>query len=316
MVSKPRTIKSNIDLLNNDTILRAILLIACVFAVSACSKIPFMDRLYGDFKTKPTQSQPNTKKSKAYSGSVASLSNDQIKGQGNIDKTAKDLQPFKGVQLQELFSYDEKNKIKRIKRVEEAVLDIRTDLDILMPSILRLIAIEGDIKNLITQLETLIHPPPTTTEIGSNTAPNIGKSKQDAKKPPTNISSKSNTAKNKENTYSSNNLKTGISSLRIGHHKDKSRLVIDGDKKYNFQVDIDNGENLLIIDIKGATWSGKRSWSSKKDPLVKSYNVTKLDNDTGERVVIQLKKEVIIYKQMMIPPNKDSHYFRKIIDLK
>lgn len=74
----------------------------------------------------------------------------------------------KGPNLQQLFSQDIKDPVERIKRLENAVVEIRQDLDAALPAINRLVSIEGDIQELTSQLQTLLSdegavPPPDRT---------------------------------------------------------------------------------------------------------------------------------------------------------
>lgn len=73
------------------------------------------------------------------------------------------MQPARGVSIDQLFAEDIRDPIQRIRRVENAVLEIRQDLDALMPAIVRLVAVESDIQHLIAQLESLLRPEPPMT---------------------------------------------------------------------------------------------------------------------------------------------------------
>lgn len=64
------------------------------------------------------------------------------------------LQPIKGVNTA-LFAEKVSNEDARMDRLENAVQELRNDFDNMAPSIVRLVAIEGDIQNLIKQLEVL-----------------------------------------------------------------------------------------------------------------------------------------------------------------
>lgn len=67
------------------------------------------------------------------------------------------LEPEKGVNVNvdSLFSADIKDPIERIKRLENAVVELRKDYDATLPSIKRLVGIEKDMQTLMGQLETL-----------------------------------------------------------------------------------------------------------------------------------------------------------------
>ncbi len=65
------------------------------------------------------------------------------------------LEPEKGVNVSvdSLFTNDIKDPIDRIKRLENAVLELRRDYDATLPSIKRLVGIEKDMQTLMGQLE-------------------------------------------------------------------------------------------------------------------------------------------------------------------
>jgi hypothetical protein len=71
--------------------------------------------------------------------------------------------PPKGVDLQKQFSEDIKDPIERIKRVENAVVDLRRDFDAVYPSIQRLVAVEQDMQDLTRQLGTLLQNEPQSS---------------------------------------------------------------------------------------------------------------------------------------------------------
>lgn len=72
------------------------------------------------------------------------------------------LEPAKGVNVNvdSLFADDIKEPIDRIKRLENAVLELRRDYDATLPSIKRLVGIEKDMQTLMGQLETLTNGVP------------------------------------------------------------------------------------------------------------------------------------------------------------
>ena len=69
------------------------------------------------------------------------------------------LQPH-GVDLKNLFSEDIKDPVERIKRVENAVVEMRRDFDAVLPSIVRLVAVEQDMQDLTRQLGVLLQNEP------------------------------------------------------------------------------------------------------------------------------------------------------------
>ena len=106
-----------------------------------------------------------------------------------------------------------------------------------------------------------------------------------------------------------------MSSLRIGKHSDKIRLVMDATAKTAFTTDLDNQENLLILEMPNATWSASTAQSFSQSPLLRSYSVEPMNNGQGSRVILALKKPTQILKQQALPPGNNPNY-RMYIDLK
>lgn len=99
-----------------------------------------------------------------------------LPGQGSGLAANPGMQPPKGLNVDTLFSEDIQDPMARIKRLENVVLDIRRDLNTALPSIMRLVAVEQDMQNLIGQLETLVDDP--------SSAPQTPASVEDALLPP------------------------------------------------------------------------------------------------------------------------------------
>src|ERR1700722_15012736 len=69
--------------------------------------------------------------------------------------TFRALAPPDGLKFTPLFNENISDTNARIKRLEDAVQTIRNDVDTLAPTMVRMVAIEKDIKGLVAQLQTL-----------------------------------------------------------------------------------------------------------------------------------------------------------------
>lgn len=96
-----------------------------------------------------------------------------LPGQGTGLSALPGMQPPKGLNVETLFAEDIQDPMARIKRLENVVLDMRRDLNAALPSIVRLVAVEQDMQNLIGQLETLVEQPSAVSaaEIVGDSAP-------------------------------------------------------------------------------------------------------------------------------------------------
>lgn len=81
--------------------------------------------------------------------------------------TFRTLAPPEGLKFTQLFGDPIDDADERIGRLERAVQGLRNDFDTVVPSMVRLVAIEKDIKQLVSQLQTLTDgttPPAVPTE--------------------------------------------------------------------------------------------------------------------------------------------------------
>ncbi len=321
MVSKPRAIKPSTGLLNKKNVIRSIIVISCVLVVSACGKIPGLDKIIGDYKPKTSQHTENKRNSDMDTqnmpiSSVQPLSispmntPDEISATPPPDeaeglKSIQNLQPAKGIQLEQIFSQRIDDTDARIKRVEDAVIDIRKDMDIFMPAIIRLVAIEKDIKELVKQLDSLV--------VQDSQQENSQQDTKQASNTPQKLTKKTSQKIKKEPKI--NAKEPSVISLRIGHHKDKTRIVLDANHNLNYQADIDNSENILTIELKNTKWLAKTELAYQKDPLIESYSISDINGGEGKLLIIQLKQNTNIINKSTIKPNKNSPYYRILLDL-
>lgn len=84
------------------------------------------------------------------------------------------LQP-RGVNASQLFAQKLSEPDDRMNRLETAVQELRNDFDAMAPSIVRLVSVEKDIQELVSQLETLVSGepsvPPMEASMLEDTAP-------------------------------------------------------------------------------------------------------------------------------------------------
>lgn len=262
-----------------------------------------------------------------------------LPGQSGTQYTAAGLpvlQPSHGVNLETLFAQDIRDPIARVKRVENAVIDIRKELDAITPSIVRLVAVEKDIQSLVEQLELLLrNEPPQSMDI-SQAAQKNGKQQvypspaagKGQGTPPTAAAKTvtgAPTALTPEAVYTpppevpkaQAPIKTAsginVREVRFGEHKNKTRLVLDVSGPSAFRYDLDKMEKLLIIELPQTGWAATTEWISKKAPLVASYSAQPMNG--GSRMIIQLKHETDVIYSGSYAPNKDSTDYRIVLDL-
>jgi hypothetical protein len=78
--------------------------------------------------------------------------------------TFRALAPPEGMRFTPLFLEPVKDSDARIKRLEDVVQGLRNDFDTVVPSMVRLVAVEKDMKELVAQLQTLTEQPSVPVE--------------------------------------------------------------------------------------------------------------------------------------------------------
>ena len=221
----------------------------------------------------------------------------------NLENSTSHMQPS-GPPLgsvKNLFGTSLRSDEERLARLERAVQSMRNEFDNVTPSIRRLMAIEGDIQNLITELRQLTDEPslltkPRPAPAAQVTTPQVLEPVQSAT--PTKKVTPQPTSRNKINRSAPPPISSDMANIydiRIGEHPGKTRIVLDVNTKTQFSTDIDNNENILIVDLPNSTWSAAKAKSFKSSPFLQSYNVESEGN--SNLLIIQLKRNARISYQ-------------------
>ncbi|MBI4031728.1 MAG: hypothetical protein HY370_08610 [Proteobacteria bacterium] len=256
------------------------------------------------------------------------------------------LQPM-GVNVDTLFSENIRDEDKRFERLENAVLEMRKEFETVKPSIVRLVAVESDMQDLLTQLETLLrNEPPPTAAIGmeeksvpgsipygaaerpapgdeprppASTGPPLPVTA--AAQPPSAYETGGKTAQAPppspapQQPAAKAQGPPQITALRLGEHADKTRLVLDSSGPAKYRYDLDNGEHLLIVELPGTGWAAQKQGTTGKAPLVGSWAAQPMDGGAGTRLIVQLKHEsAVIYESALAGSGGSGA--RIVIDLK
>lgn len=211
----------------------------------------------------------------------------------------------KGVNVDSLFSEQISAPEDRFTRLENAVTDLRREFESFKPAIVRLVAVEADIQDLIEQLDVLLRTEPSPSPAPAAQAP----TKLSPEQPIPTVADKpqptpQTIAKPQVDTSGS----PRVSALRVGQHADKLRLVMDVSKKADFTIDLDNQEGLMIIELPNAQWGTSNERSFGKSPLLSSYSTESINNGQGTRVIFTLKKSTRVLKQQSLPPGSNPFY--------
>ena len=100
--------------------------------------------------------------------------------------------------------------------------------------------------------------------------------------------------------------------LRVGEHKDYTRIVLDMDKKPHFKTSLSKDHATIRLFMPKLQYTHKLPRLKKM--IVKTISFTKFRTGVGE---FSLKTEgpVKIIKAFTLPPSKNKRYFRYVLDI-
>lgn len=233
------------------------------------------------------------------------------------------LQP-KGVNVGDLFAENITDSNKRFERLENAVTGLRQEFESFKPAIVRLVAVESDIQDLIRQLDILLRneptapPEPLTPQPEEAQLSSADQAEPPAPPPPAQDPPVPRPKEQPPPLSQPTPQAAGpfvVNAMRMGQHSDKLRLVLDASGETAFNVDLDNQENLLVIELPEAGWNAEREGRYDSSPLIRSYSVESMGEGRGSRVILSLKKPTQLLKQQALPPGNNPNY-RIFLDLK
>ena len=272
---------------------------------------------------------------------------DNVNAPSSAIDTMKEFMPPSGLNTKRLFAERIDKAEPRFQRLEHAVQKMRDDIDTVSPAIVRLVAVEQDIKDLVKQLEDLAREekqsqtygglpadarkvPPikhlqdnqnamiephgkVQTEPASSSAPlsltpNKAAKKQTEK---TSVPAEMKLQKMQETSKQPEHFYNNVKKLRIGEHDDKTRIVIELDQAPKTDITVSADKRSATVTFKGTSWKAKKSFVSQYAPLVKKYNVT---TQNGESVLkMEFRYPVESFKSLILAKSgKDAH--RLVLD--
>lgn len=257
--------------------------------------------------------------------------------------TFRALAPPEGMKFVPLFAEQIGDEETRFRRLEDAVQSIKNDFDTVTPSIVRLVAIEKDIKNLVSQLETLtdasapvesgplefdrFNQIPREDNVGGTetTAENSRVTPEAApagQLPPEGAASPISNAPAAA-VAAPMDIKPApvpeaapqgpiigdVKAVRIGDHKDKTRIVLDMSAKPDSTATVSGNGKLLTIDLPQMGFSGAKTWEAMTAALVSGYRFE------GGKLVLDLLYPSQIKLKEVLSPGASNPNYRLIIDL-
>lgn len=98
-----------------------------------------------------------------------------------------------------------------------------------------------------------------------------------------------------------------VTSVRIGQHPDKTRIVLDVSAPGTFSYELINGDRSLVVHLPGYSWSDKMQQALPRDPLLKGY-YAQPDPAGGTVLTIDLRQPgKLVFKTAMGPNHAHGH---------
>jgi hypothetical protein len=212
------------------------------------------------------------------------------------------LTPALGLKTDRLFDFPVFDETKRFQRLENAVQDLRDDMDKILPVMNTQLAVQGDLKALLDRLKTMVPQRPLQPMDAPAAVTN-----QPYAAAASPVSSQSAPPPASQPTVGF------LANIRVADHPDKTRLVIETTTKAAFEAVIDGGGGLTIT---AAANHDRRSLQDVRLRSVRVRNLSTTDLPDGRyQLRLSLTNLGRIQNQFVIAPNKDSRYYRTVIDL-
>lgn len=283
-------------------------------------------------------------------------------GKGDTVEPGSGTLPARGLNTQ-LFAESMRNDDDRFARLEKEVQTIRNEFDHVSPSVNRLVAIEADIQNLVSQLEVLLQqegsagtaaPVPEiapadvqpvtqnqveqliNTQAGATAEP-LSLQQQQVQAaptpapaappvvapPPTPVAPPVAAAPAPQPVPQpaptpapapATVAGASLTSIRVGDHPGKTRIVMETSERIKYTADIDNNEHILMVSFEKGQPAIDVASLAIKSGLVKSVSST-VQEGKGFVLAFTLIGSSSVISQDILEPGAESPRYRVYIDL-
>lgn len=263
------------------------------------------------------------------------------------------LAPPKGLVQKSLFSQQISNDDERFERLESAVQSLHDTLQSHLPAIEKLTAIEGDIQELVGQLQTLVSGGPATAaappldvqqenladaqpqsmepiyETGSSPAPSAAAAAPSApetgsetgSEPGQSTAQPSYTAPDPApvtavaavNPESASPAARTVNDVRVSQSPDKTRVVLDSVQKIDYTLDYDDQEGLILVTAKNADVAASLAAAAGKSTKIASISSARDGAHTN--LIFVLKGSATVSSGVALSPNSDNSQYRYYFDI-
>jgi len=179
-----------------------------------------------------------------------------------------------------------------------------------------LMVLEGDLQTLIAELQEITQLNPG--QLKPINPDQMAQPQATAPRSPSPTMTKhsSNSKKIYNKTPPPMTGQAAVYDVRVGEHKNKTRIVIDVNAKTPHSVSLDNNEGIMVVELPQAAWQAATSRNYRKSGFLKSYNVEKAsDGSTGYFLIFQLKRDAQLSYERVLPALSGGGAQRIVLDL-
>ena len=223
------------------------------------------------------------------------------------------LAPPGGLNIKPLFAEPLKSNDARMARLEKAVQDLRNDFDTMTPAVVRMTAMESNLRDLVSQMKTAndaaqaVPPPAAMPTAAPVAAPDKTDDKKADEKPAAEKPAAKEAAPAKAPAAAPG--AASVKALRLGDHGDTTRIVLELSAKAAATAALDGDGKGLEVDLAQVNWTGKDSGGMKGGKLVSTWKYA------DGKLHIDLLHPASIKSQKLLPPSAGNKDFRLVIDL-
>ena len=106
----------------------------------------------------------------------------------------------------------------------------------------------------------------------------------------------------------------GIQDIRVSQNGGTTRVVLDSNKKINYNFDYDGTEGIILLMAPNTDVAGNFNSRAGKSKHIRALNISKHGSNTD--IIMTLSAPAEISKPVTIAPNNDSPYYRYFFDIK
>lgn len=254
----------------------------------------------------------------------------------NTQAALKTMNGAKGLNNHEYLSQEVRGSISKLGEMRQTLTNMQNDMQVVQPTMQRVQALQSEVNLLNRKFENMLnviqgsapvhntdatfYPPEGTsgwTEADQRPM-QIIKARNNIvgghAKPMQSTSQQVRKAAPSRTTYAPS-IPSGVNGLidiRVGEHKNKTRLVLDMASTADARYDLDKTENVMIVEIPGKSAAHLKSKSFAKSRLLKGYDVQKSGDNTI--VVFMFKKPTSVLETMKLKGRGNSAH-RIVFDL-